>query len=286
MLLSICIPTYNRSEKVRELLKYLEYEIEKVEDLKFQFEIIVGDNSSDKLTQDICINTKLYKQNTLKYIKNESNIGLIGNVLNLASKSNGEYVWIMGDDDIYYDNILFLIKEAILEDNYSYIFLNHMAYEEGGKGFSVQGFDSAVDLNKKSMYKDGKEMAIDIWKHSQTSLMFISASVFKNEDLKKCLKSQKNKNLAFPLYMSFYCAAQGKTKIIDKICIDNVWGNTSWSKSAPDVFYNFVPGILYSLPNIGYCYIESRKIFFRYISTKIKEIIIYGIKEHLTMRKH
>ena len=40
MLLSICIPTYNRSEKVRELLKYLEYEIEKIEDLKFKIDIM------------------------------------------------------------------------------------------------------------------------------------------------------------------------------------------------------------------------------------------------------
>lgn len=285
MLLSICIPTYNRSEKVLGLLKYLEDETEKIDGLKLQFEIIVGDNSSDKLTEDICINTKLYKQNVLKYIKNESNIGLIGNVLNLASKSNGEYVWIMGDDDIYYENILFLIKEAILEDDYSYIYLNHRAYREGEKVLSGSGFDSAIVLNKEFVYRDGKGMALDIWNCTQTSLMFISASIFKSETLKDCIKSQKNKNLAFPLHMSFYCAAQGKAKIIDKICIDNVWGNTSWSKSASDVFYNFVPSILYSLPNIGYSYIESRKIFFKYISTKIKVIIIYALKKRLIISK-
>jgi glycosyltransferase involved in cell wall biosynthesis len=283
MLLSICIPTYNRSEKVCELLKYLEYEIKKNDDLKLQFEIIVGDNSSDKLTQDICINTKLYKQNRLKYIKNENNIGLIGNVLNLASISNGEYVWIMGDDDIYHENILFLIKQAILEDDYSYIYLNHRAYQEGKIGLA--GFNSAVDLSKKFIYEDGRGMALDIWNCSQTSLMFISASVFKSEILQNCIKSQKNKNLAFPLYMSFYSAAQGKTKIIDKICIDNLWGDTSWSKSSHTVFNKFVPLILYLLPNIGYSYTESRKIFFRFISTKIKGILIFKIKGLLTIRK-
>ena len=283
MLLSICIPTYNRSKKVRELLKYLEYEIEKIEDLKFKFEIIVGDNSSDKLTQDICINTKLYKQNSLKYIKNEDNIGLIGNVLNLASKSNGEYVWIMGDDDIYYDNILFLIKESILEDDYSYIYLNHRAYEEGKIGSS--GFDSAVDLNKESIYEDGKVMALDIWKYTQTSLMFISASIFKKEDLKKCLESKKSIDITYPLYMSLFCAAQGRSKIIKKICIDNIWGTTSWSDSKSRIFNLFIPKILYSLPKIKYDYFQSRKILFNYLMIRIKSLVISSYHRSIIQSK-
>jgi glycosyltransferase involved in cell wall biosynthesis len=278
MLLSICIPTYNRSEKVCELLKYLEYEIEKIEGLNFKFEILVGDNSSDLLTQNICINSKLYKQNTLKYIKNESNIGLIGNVLNLASKSNGEFVWIIGDDDIYHRNILFFIKESILEDDYSYIYLNHRAYEDGKKGFPGSGgFDSAVDLNKRSIYEDGKVMAFDIWKHSQTSLMFISASVFNKKYLKKCLKSKKSIDIAYPLYMSFFCAAQGKSKIIKKICIDNIWGATSWSDSQSRIFKVYVPKILYSLPKIKYAYFQSRFFFFNYLLIRIKGMLISSL---------
>lgn len=283
MELSICIPTFNRADKIKKLLNFLSEELENIHFPKIQIEFILGDNSSNLFTQNVCFESRLYKNDLLTYIKNEKNLGLIGNVLNLANLAKGNYIWFMGDDDDYHENIITLVQEAVLEDNYSYIFLNHRAYFEGKR--YITGFESAIDLNRNSIYKEGKVMAFDIWNSSCTSLMFISACIFKRIDLEQCLKTRKKKDIAYPLHMSFYCAAQGKTRIINQVCIDNIWGSVSWSKSSEDVFLNYVPRILYYLPSIGYSHFQSYKIISKYIWARKRSFTTYWLKKFFIHKK-
>lgn len=281
--LTICIPTFNRPHKVIKLLNFLYYENKKIDSSKLHIEIILGDNSSDDLTFKACNDSNLYREHSIIYIKNEVNLGLIGNVLNLAGLAKGDYVWFMGDDDDYHENIFLLVQDAILEDNYAYIFLNHCGYYEGKK--QTTGFQSAVDVDNGVVFDDGKIMALSIWNFSRTSMMFISAGIFRRKELEKCIDTTKKKDLAYPLYMSFFCAAQGKTKIIVQVCIDNVWGHLSWSKYSDNVFLLYVPRILYCLPKIGYNYFKVRKLFFKYQSFNIRGYVNYFCKTILKIER-
>lgn len=271
MKLSLCLPTYNRPTEINNLLRFLALEIQKIDTSKVEIEIIVGDNSTNNETEIVCEQSEFNKNKNFTYIKNVGNIGLEGNVVSLIKKATGDYTWLLGDDDIYKEGILAEICDAILADDYTYIFINHRAYVEGS-GVET-GFASAVHSNMKTEFDDGKEMVQKIWKKSKTSLMFISASVYKSKELKDCLVCGKSIDIAYPLFTAFYCAAQGKGKLIKEICIDNIWGVDTWNAVRKNVFNVFVPRILYFLPKIGYNYISARKAYFLYTIPRIASIL-------------
>jgi glycosyltransferase involved in cell wall biosynthesis len=277
MFLSILIPTYNRSSKVKNLLQYLYLEISKYSASNFKISVTVGDNSTDSKTKEECINSELYKSGLLKYFKNEYNLGLVGNVISLANSAQGDYCWFMGDDDIYHPDILQFVQTAILEDNYSFVFLNHCSYVPERE--QTTGFRSAVDIDKEAIYADGKLMVFDVWNYSTTSLMFISACIYKRDILSECLKTDKEIDLSYPLYMSFYCAAQGKARIIKEICIDNIRGGNSWVDSHENVFTLYVPQTLCSLPHLGYDFFQSKKVYLKYIFPQKKRKLKNFLKE-------
>jgi len=271
MKLSLCLPTYNRPTEIKSLLKFLVLEIQRIETSKVEIEIIVGDNSTNNETKDVCEQSELNKIKFFTYIKNVENIGLEGNVVNLIKKATGDYTWLIGDDDIYKDGIIAKICDAILTDDYAYIFINHRAYLDGS-GVET-GFASAVNINMKTEFEDGKEMVLEIWNKSKTSLMFISASVYNSKALKDCLICGKSIDIAYPLFTAFYCAAQGKGKLIKEICIENIWGIDTWSAVRKNVFNVFVPRILYYLPKVGYNFTSARTAYFLYLIPRITSIL-------------
>lgn len=94
-LVSICIPTYNRSNLIGELLDSV------LAQTYTNFEIIITDNSDNLKTKEF-IEAK-YKDQRVKYFKNEKNIGMGGNTLIAFSYINGEYLTFTPDDDIWID---------------------------------------------------------------------------------------------------------------------------------------------------------------------------------------
>ena len=98
MLLSICIPTYNRLPYLRELLDML---LSQVECLQHGIlEVIVSDNTSTDGTTDFC---KGLNRPFLRVWVNEENIGGDRNFIKCIREARGEYVWLIGDDDILAD---------------------------------------------------------------------------------------------------------------------------------------------------------------------------------------
>ncbi|VVB92997.1 Glycosyl transferase family 2 [uncultured archaeon] len=93
-LLSICIPTYNRPEKLKELNQtFLRLALNEYGD---QIEIIVRDNSEDKIAS---INRSLLAPE-VRYYKNETNVGFCGSQIRLVRDANGQFIWIISDDDL------------------------------------------------------------------------------------------------------------------------------------------------------------------------------------------
>ena len=100
ILLSIAIPTRNRHTFLDKSLKSLNEQIKEIDSI---IEIIVSDNSDNDLTKDI---VKKYNSLNLNiiYKRNLNNIGSDANVAQCFNMSNGKYVHIFCDDDIYYKN--------------------------------------------------------------------------------------------------------------------------------------------------------------------------------------
>lgn len=89
MKLTIGIPTRNR----RDYLLALLHSIESHEGT----EILVSDNASTDDTAKMLAN---YRMPRFRYWTNPENIGVGRNVLKLIEQAQGEFIWIMGDDEI------------------------------------------------------------------------------------------------------------------------------------------------------------------------------------------
>ena len=94
-LLSICIPTYNRAEKLRRLLLGLHG---CTRSLGAQIEIIISDNCSTDSTEQVV--QDLSKEIAINYFRQSSNIGPTKNYLFVLTKSKADYCWVTGDDDV------------------------------------------------------------------------------------------------------------------------------------------------------------------------------------------
>ena len=120
MKLSICIPTYNRASHLANCLNSI-IRCSSVSSLPFQ--VCVSDNHSTDHTEDVIKHAQLTID--IKYQRNETNIGMSRNFLQVVSMADGEFVWIIGDDDLLLpDSISRLNKIFIQHPNVDFIYVN------------------------------------------------------------------------------------------------------------------------------------------------------------------
>ncbi len=129
-LLSICITTYNRAEwlslNLKNLSRLLPTPIADVE-------IVVCDNASTDHTNEI-VKSYEFRQD-FSYYRNQSNVGMLGNLRVTAHHARGQYIWIIGDDDLVAPGAIEKVLMAIRQNsNVALLYLNY-AYtrEENAK---------------------------------------------------------------------------------------------------------------------------------------------------------
>ena len=123
-ILSICIPTYNRSIYLDKNLNSI---LENYDDVKDEIDIYVHDNDSSDNTIDII---KKYKLLGLKinFHKHSKNIGTELNFLSLYNIAKTHYLWILCDDDYITAGSLKLIINCLRENTFSIVYLNNIFY--------------------------------------------------------------------------------------------------------------------------------------------------------------
>ncbi len=120
-LLSICVSTYNRAEWLKACLENLNHLLPKPSE---EIEILVCDNASQDNTSEV---VKPYlTRPDFNYFRNEKNVGMLGNLRVTAHKAKGEYIWILGDDDLVMPDCIQNIIEVIRSNpNTALIYLNY-----------------------------------------------------------------------------------------------------------------------------------------------------------------
>ena len=112
-LLSICIPTYNRSY----ILKYV---LEKyVSDSEFDddIEIVISDNTSTDDTEQICM-FYVEKYTNIRYYRNKENVR-DANFLMVLDYAHGEYLKLLNDWSFIIGDSLRFVKEKLRENQKS-----------------------------------------------------------------------------------------------------------------------------------------------------------------------
>ena len=90
IVLSFCIPTYNRAKLLSECIKRI------ILCQSEEIEIVVSDNASIDDTQDA---VKKIGDPRIKYYRNDKNLGFDANVLKLVERATGDFLFFIVDED-------------------------------------------------------------------------------------------------------------------------------------------------------------------------------------------
>jgi len=96
ILLSICIPTYNRAGYLEKALESI---VTQNSFNNTKIEVLVSDNASEDNTQDIAYKFQTKYPNII-YTRNPTNVGAERNIFKLLSSAKGDYIFLLTDDDI------------------------------------------------------------------------------------------------------------------------------------------------------------------------------------------
>ncbi|MEO8236794.1 MAG: glycosyltransferase family 2 protein [Flavobacterium sp.] len=119
VLLSICIPTYNRSKALDGNLKAL---FKQIENKNLPIELIVSDNCSSDDTS-VVVKKHIDKGMSINYIRNSENLGMDGNFAQCYRKAIGKYVLVLGDDDFLIEGMLEKLLEYLKNGDYGLVHL-------------------------------------------------------------------------------------------------------------------------------------------------------------------
>ena len=149
MILSICIPTYNRINQLDNCLNSILISKKNVDN--FNFEVCISDNNSQEDTESII--KKYNKELVIKYNRNEKNYGFAINGIKTISMAEGEFSWMIGNDDLILPETLTKLK-SLLNSNLDkdYFFINSYHLESSYLDKFPSPFNTK-NLNFKNMKK-------------------------------------------------------------------------------------------------------------------------------------
>lgn len=115
-LLSVCIPTYNRAERLAEALNCIAPQIEEIA-ADGEVELVISDNASPDATPDVVRAAQAKYPGVIRYSRNDSNIGFTGNLSRLCDElACGEYCWLIGDDDLVVEGGIIRVLKILCEN--------------------------------------------------------------------------------------------------------------------------------------------------------------------------
>lgn len=202
MQLGICIPTYNRLPWLKKNLDSL---CRMIEDSSLQHDVMifVSDNCSNDGTEEY-MEAIINKQNavSIKYNRNQKNIGAIGNFLFLIDHIDSEFVMLLGDDDFISKEYLVSAYKAI-HNNVICIVPSYLNINTNGE-YTGRGRDA----DKKScLYEKGfKNCLENSWRAHQMSGLVFERSMISKESAKI-----NNRNSYLIIYWVGYMCMNGKT---------------------------------------------------------------------------
>lgn len=141
--LTIAIPTFNRAPFLRICLSQLLSEMRSV--TENMVEVLVCDNCSPDDTSKVVDDVRLSGL-MVNYVRNQVNIGSDANIAQCFNRGRGQYVLILGDDDVLVDGALKRIVERLLDKNYGMVFLRSYGFDGDFKSELPNSFGSDVSV--------------------------------------------------------------------------------------------------------------------------------------------
>ena len=204
IILSICIPTYNRAKFLPDTLDSIINQID--ESNKDMVEICISDNDSQDNTAEIITAYQQKSPIPIIYHKNEKNMWADFNYIQAIKIAHGEYCRWLGSDDIIEKWGIDIILETI--QNFSknspkigWLIVNHYAYTFSFKNRIRQIPEVAYWKYKKALLIKDTNTFLDFFDY----LWYLSGMVVNKNDFIKIINDEwKNIENWFNAYVHIY----------------------------------------------------------------------------------
>lgn len=222
MKLSICIPTYNRKEKVLAQFRRLMLQINAIEE--GLTEVLVSDNCSSDGSYLALKDEANQRPNVVVYSQ-QKNLGLVGNLYFLFSKAQGEYIWFLSDDDPLGDRSLSELLKLIFSTKKNFYLLNF-----------------STDLSTDLYWKPVNEYDSLLNDNSWGGMGLLSAQVLKKDCFVNFYESSLSTyNLCQPVAVSLYGLLYLNGMVgFDYAYLQHHVGDYSWKKDSVKVYGIFL----------------------------------------------
>lgn len=214
--LAVCIPNYNRPQKLARLLRGLAEQIMEG-NLGRQVEICISDDRSPESPDEVVAQVKrLYPDLRIKYHVNEKNMGMDYNFLKSVLLAESEYCWIIGNDDLPVETGVFHVTEFLKSKNgkIDFVVTPFDVYDEDDNvRCTIEPLKLSVD--ETTVFDTGdrgeyEKLVLSV-QHNSGMFGFLSNTVFKREYWigKKEYFQDKLNTLFIQMYMNIEALRNG-----------------------------------------------------------------------------
>ena len=286
MLLSICIPNFNRSKYLKNCLNSI---LIAKSYSTIKFEICISDNGSKENISEI---VQFYKNRGLQinFKKSKKNLGFGINFYKVVKMAKGEFIWLIGNDDLLYSNTLKELERLFSKNkDVDFFFINTSVLNSKFIFKHKQPFDTKKIPKKLTTFskiqKSQKTNFFSLVKPS-VSWDFMLAMFLTISRRKKFIKSMNvidKKKLSDPRVWSTIDNTAPHVKIFSHAfknsncyfqatpLLVSLFGEKGWSKVYPFI-------IIIRIPEIIDIYRQNGLSYFKYILYKnyaLKKFIPY-----------
>ncbi len=188
ILLSICIPSYNRPEEISRLLRSIDIDINK------KTEILICEDMAPKRAQVAEIVKQFMQESAYEvvYHENDKNYGYDANLRQCITHARGEWITFMGDDDAFIPDRLNAFYDFLAQqDEVSYVLRSYQSIHVDG---SIELFKYYADTK---YFPAGYETYLEMFRKS----VFISGFTFRKEIALETLTDRFDSTLLYQLYV-------------------------------------------------------------------------------------
>ncbi len=192
-ILTICIPTFNRVDLLRESVNSI---IKSIFFSGYEVNVIISDNCSTDGTQNYCLEL-VNNYPFIGYHRNDENVNELNFYL-AAKRAKSDYVWLFSDDDILCLNAVKLIYDALVVGN-NLVIVNYDLYDNDLRILKKKNYFS---ISKDWQFDDKNLLLSDLG----LKVGFISCVVFNRESFLKMPIDEfdKYRPFGFPFVFALY----------------------------------------------------------------------------------
>lgn len=225
-LLTLAIPTYKRAT---DLDRQLGWAVNAIASRWDEIDLIVSDNASPDETPLVCQTWQDRSAGRLRVFRQPDNIGMIRNCLFCIQQAQGEFVWLVSDDDRIAPHTLNSVLERLAcADQGALTFLHLNGNKATPDGAIVR--EGIYPFHRDLSSTPGTalfQQCADIY---EDWMMLITANIYATAVAQEAIRRWPavSNNLAFPLYLAGYAAARGTMAVCASPCVTD---NLAYSRS-------------------------------------------------------